>query len=339
MARAATSTIRASRRSCARSPRAPSTTATACRWPPAIGTNWRSTAPITSSSASISTAPARAPTAATIRFGGLMFDLLGDLRTRIRWGASNTSFVERDSARRLRGYDDRPTLVEVKNPEDRQDGARAALRLPRAGAAAAPPLRARQSRSAPRARPPARRAHVDRCAPRRCRSREILRNQLQQAGQDKGAAVVMDPGHRRPAGGRELSAAARSDGDDAQDGGQPLPGPRALRPLSAGLHVQSGHRHGGAAQGSRNWRTRPTSASGCRTAAWATSSRAPSGPSATTCRTQTPHGTRRSWSAASWSPATPTSRSWAPTTWAPSRCSTRPTCWASPRPRRIPRRS
>ncbi len=50
-------------------------------------------------------------------FGGLMFDLLGDLRTRTRWAASNTSFVERDSARRLRGYDDRPTLVEVKNPK------------------------------------------------------------------------------------------------------------------------------------------------------------------------------------------------------------------------------
>src|SRR5205823_12380315 len=48
--------------------------------------------------------------------GGLMFNLVGDLRTRQRWGASNTSFVERDSARRLRGYDDRPTLVEVKNP-------------------------------------------------------------------------------------------------------------------------------------------------------------------------------------------------------------------------------
>ncbi len=40
--------------------------------------------------------------------GGVTFDLLGDLRTRLRWGATNTSFVERDSARRLRGYDDRP---------------------------------------------------------------------------------------------------------------------------------------------------------------------------------------------------------------------------------------
>ena len=50
-------------------------------------------------------------------FGGLTFDLLGDLRTRIRWGAGNTSFVERDSATRLRGYDDRPTLVDVENPK------------------------------------------------------------------------------------------------------------------------------------------------------------------------------------------------------------------------------
>ncbi len=39
------------------------------------------------------------------------------MRTRLRWGAGNTSFVERDSARRLRGYDDRPTLVDVKNPK------------------------------------------------------------------------------------------------------------------------------------------------------------------------------------------------------------------------------
>ena len=50
-------------------------------------------------------------------FGPLLFDLLGDVRTRQRWGAGNTSFVERDSARRLRGYDDRATVVAVKNPK------------------------------------------------------------------------------------------------------------------------------------------------------------------------------------------------------------------------------
>ena len=98
MARAAISTIRASRKSCATFPRAASTTATACRWPPAIGTNWRSTAPqyqqlgIDIDRACSRTESRHYP------FGGLTFDLLGDLRTRIRWGAGNTSFVERDSA-------------------------------------------------------------------------------------------------------------------------------------------------------------------------------------------------------------------------------------------------
>jgi hypothetical protein len=46
-----------------------------------------------------------------------MFDLLGDLRTRTAGAPPTRRFVERDSARRLRGYDDRPTLVEVKNPK------------------------------------------------------------------------------------------------------------------------------------------------------------------------------------------------------------------------------
>ena len=77
----------------------------------------KSTAPNTSNWASISTAPVRAPRRRHYPFGGLTFHLLGDLRTRERWAAGNTSFVERDSARRLRGYDDRPTLVEVKNPK------------------------------------------------------------------------------------------------------------------------------------------------------------------------------------------------------------------------------
>ncbi len=71
-------------------------------------------------------------------FGGLMFDLLGDLRTRTRWGASNTSFIERDNARRLRGYDDRPTLVDIKDPKTGKPRARDPLRLSRTGAAAAP---------------------------------------------------------------------------------------------------------------------------------------------------------------------------------------------------------
>ncbi|HEX3128448.1 MAG TPA: FtsW/RodA/SpoVE family cell cycle protein [Thermoanaerobaculia bacterium] len=49
-------------------------------------------------------------------FGGSMFHLLGDLRSRANWGASNSSYVERDSRIRLQGYDDFAELVEVKQP-------------------------------------------------------------------------------------------------------------------------------------------------------------------------------------------------------------------------------
>ena len=43
--------------------------------------------------------------------GGYTFHVLGDARTAINWSASNTSFVERDSDARLRGFDDHATTV------------------------------------------------------------------------------------------------------------------------------------------------------------------------------------------------------------------------------------
>jgi cell division protein FtsW (lipid II flippase) len=125
-------------------------------------------------------------------FGGLMFDLLGDLRTRLRWGASNTSFVERDSARRLRGYDERPTLVEVKDPRTGKLD-----RVIRYDYRELLPLvRHRHDPDNPAVRrvldrPRDVKMSID--ARLEVRVAEILRNQLKQAGQDKGAAVVMDP--------------------------------------------------------------------------------------------------------------------------------------------------
>jgi hypothetical protein len=125
-------------------------------------------------------------------FGGLMFDLLGDLRTRTRWGATNTSFVERDSARRLRGYDDRPTLVEVKNPKtgDMDRVLRYDYRE------LLPLLRHREEPDNPAVRrilerPRDVRMSID--ARLEVKVAEILRNQLKLSGQTKGAAVVMDP--------------------------------------------------------------------------------------------------------------------------------------------------
>jgi cell division protein FtsW (lipid II flippase)/cell division protein FtsI/penicillin-binding protein 2 len=45
--------------------------------------------------------------------GGSAFHVLGDARTAVNWSASNTSFVERDSDSRLRGFDDHATTVKT----------------------------------------------------------------------------------------------------------------------------------------------------------------------------------------------------------------------------------
>jgi cell division protein FtsW (lipid II flippase) len=49
-------------------------------------------------------------------FGGRTFHLLGDLRSRVGWGAPNTSYAERDSRIRLQGYDDYAAVVQVRQP-------------------------------------------------------------------------------------------------------------------------------------------------------------------------------------------------------------------------------
>jgi cell division protein FtsW (lipid II flippase) len=52
-------------------------------------------------------------TARCYPLGGRAFHLLGDAGTRTNWSATNTSFVERDSEARLRGYDDHQTPVAI----------------------------------------------------------------------------------------------------------------------------------------------------------------------------------------------------------------------------------
>jgi cell division protein FtsW (lipid II flippase) len=125
-------------------------------------------------------------------FGGLTFDLTGDLRTRLRWGASNTSFVERDSARRLRGYDDRPTLVELKNPKS----GKLERTIRYDYRELVPLLRHRREPNNPEVRqvldrPRDVRMSID--ARLQVQVAAILGKALKQAGVEKGAAVVMDP--------------------------------------------------------------------------------------------------------------------------------------------------
>jgi cell division protein FtsI/penicillin-binding protein 2 len=45
--------------------------------------------------------------------GGRLFHVLGDARTRPNWSATNTSFVERDSEAKLRGFDDHATVIRI----------------------------------------------------------------------------------------------------------------------------------------------------------------------------------------------------------------------------------
>ncbi len=125
-------------------------------------------------------------------FGGLMFDLLGDLRTRTRWAAGNTAFVERDSARRLRGYDDRPSLVEVKNPKTG-----VSERVIRYDYRELVPLvRHRYDPDSPEVRrvlDRPRDIHMSIDARLTVRVAAILRSTLERTGLQKGAAVVLDP--------------------------------------------------------------------------------------------------------------------------------------------------
>ncbi|MGA2119398.1 MAG: FtsW/RodA/SpoVE family cell cycle protein [Bryobacteraceae bacterium] len=124
-------------------------------------------------------------------FGGLLFDLLGDLRTRTRWGASNTAFIERDQARRLRGFDDRPTLVEVKEPSG------ATERVIRYDYRELVPLIRHhfdpQDPAVRRVLDRPRDVHTSVDARLEVRVAVILRHAVETSGRQKGAAVVLDP--------------------------------------------------------------------------------------------------------------------------------------------------
>jgi cell division protein FtsW (lipid II flippase) len=138
--------------------------------------------------------PARAANPADNRYyplGALLFDLLGDSRTRLRWAAPNTSFVERDSARRLQGFDERPTMVEVADPRSGQ-----AERVVRYDYRELVPLvRRLDDPGSPEMRrfldrPRDVRMTID--ARLQVRVARILREQLRAAGQRNAAAVVLD---------------------------------------------------------------------------------------------------------------------------------------------------
>ncbi len=124
-------------------------------------------------------------------FGAITFHLLGDVRTRANWSAPNASLVERDSAVRLQGYDDRAHVVEVKDTQGKpfytiRYDYRELLPL----------LRHRWEPNDPavkRIRDRERNVHLSISAALQVKAADILRTHLAAQHLNRGALVVMDP--------------------------------------------------------------------------------------------------------------------------------------------------
>jgi len=124
--------------------------------------------------------------------GGPMFYLLGDSRTRLKQGATNTAFQEKASRVRLQGYDDISELEEGRDPVT----GRMVARIKRDYRALIPLLRHRYEPDNPAVkeileRPKDVRMSID--AGLEMRASEILKAGLAKLGKTKGAIVVIDP--------------------------------------------------------------------------------------------------------------------------------------------------
>jgi hypothetical protein len=124
--------------------------------------------------------------------GGMTYHIVGDATTERDWVASNTSFVERDAAARLMGYDDHERTVDVQPP-----GMGTPVRITRRDYRQLIPLvryrynpdrtEVRELRERPR--------HVRLTLDARLQVKvsEILRRGVDASGSSRGAAAVVDP--------------------------------------------------------------------------------------------------------------------------------------------------
>lgn len=124
--------------------------------------------------------------------GPPLFYLLGDVRTKLLQGATNTAFQESASRVRLQGYDDVAELEESRDPETGQ----ITSRVRRDYRALIPLLRHRYEPDNPavmRILKTPRDIHMSIDAPLEIRAADILSRHLAKLGKQKGALVVMDP--------------------------------------------------------------------------------------------------------------------------------------------------
>jgi hypothetical protein len=131
------------------------------------------------------------PVARCYPLGGAAFHVLGDADTRENWSASNTSYVERDSEDRLRGFDDHAGAVRSSDAEGRP-----ALAVRRDYRELVPLLRHRlqpehDAVKALLARDRDVRTTID--ARLQLRVAQILANAARQSATGRAAAVVLDP--------------------------------------------------------------------------------------------------------------------------------------------------
>lgn len=125
--------------------------------------------------------------------GGMTFHLTGDWNDQANWAAGNSSYVERDSDARLKGYDDRARTVDVVHPRT----GRHAPAIARDYRELLPLVRQRYWRSSPaidvlRARSRDVQTSLD--ARLQVRAAAALRNRIEAGGHARGAAVVLDAG-------------------------------------------------------------------------------------------------------------------------------------------------
>ena len=246
------------------------------------------------------------PAARCYPLGGRAFHLLGDSTTRRNWSASNTSFVERDSEAKLRGFDDHQTLVRVTAADGGE-----AWALRRDYRDLLPVLRHRREPDHPAlkallSRPRDLPLTID--ARLQMRVAAIVARQAAASASGRAAAIVLDPDS-----GDVLASVSYpwpvAESHDGADRRRSAPGPRPIWALSSGIDVQARDGRRGAASQPGGGCARRSSARVCPTAASAPASADIRGRFATTSRTR--RRTDRPTCTAAWScPATRTSPSW-----------------------------
>ena len=123
--------------------------------------------------------------------GGVTFPVTGDWATQANWGAPNSSYVERDMDRRLKGFDDRQRLVAVTRPRT----GRVEQTVRRDYSALLPIVRRGITSSHPDVRlllERARDVQTTLDARLQLQVARALRHGVQRGGHARGAAVVID---------------------------------------------------------------------------------------------------------------------------------------------------